>query len=320
VRATRLTPGSVFADKYEVQRLLGKGSMGAVYLVVERPTGEKRALKLLFAGAAADARATERFSRESSVAGEIASPHVVKVLAAGTAERTPWLVMEYVEGKDLAAFLRENEPAPPEALRAVLAQLFSAVSAAHAASVVHRDLKPENIFITGDLRAPFVKVLDFGVAKRLGMSPHNSTATGLGTPLWTAPEQSNRARGLTPAADVWALGLLAFFVLTRRIYWLHVKESSSLHELLIEISTKELPPASARAKDLGWEGRLPAGFDAWFARCVVRDPAARFPDAGQAKAALEKVLAPRRRTALWIGVGVVTAAASIAVAAALAGR
>jgi serine/threonine protein kinase len=317
VATVRLQPSSVFASAYRVIRLLGKGSMGSVYLAEELATGEKRALKVLHSQMKKDSRTGARFEREATVHLRIASERVVKVFASGVDDttRSPWLAMEYVEGESLAKLAAAKPELPKRDARAILEQLFDAVAAAHDAQVVHRDLKPENVIVRRDGKgAVHVKVLDFGLAKLLGLSKENSTAMGLGTPLWTAPEQ-NKERGLTPAADVWALGLVVFFVWTGKLYWRHAAEGSSPVELLMEISRAKIEPASERARELGYAEPLPEGFDAWFAKCVARDPAERFASAREARSALDAVLGTRRGHP-WVVIAV--AAAVLVLAAVLA--
>jgi serine/threonine-protein kinase len=175
-------------------------------------------------------------------------------------------------------------------VRGVLSQIFSALTVAHAAGIVHRDLKPENIRVSGTAEAPSVKLLDFGIAKDFGVDTLSGTTPGLGTPLWTAPEQARESYAPVPNADVWALGLLTFFALIGVPYWRHAGERASLADLAIELLKSEIAPASARARELGLEALLPRGFDAWFERSVSRDPSRRFRDAGEAWRALEPLL------------------------------
>jgi serine/threonine-protein kinase len=170
-------------------------------------------------------------------------------------------------------------------------QLGHALGAAHDAGVVHRDLKPENIFLARSMRAGRareVKVLDFGVAKIVAEGTQAKTTSAVGTPLWLAPEtMQGRA---SPASDVWALGLIAFDMLVGFNFWRATDAASpGLADVLREITLEPIPLASARAAQKG--RAVPAGFDGWFQRCVARDPAARFPSARQAFAALAPVLA-----------------------------
>jgi hypothetical protein len=195
--------------------------------------------------------------------------------------------------------LDKGTPVPIAQVRVVFEQLGHAVAAAHQAGIVHRDLKPENIFLAESQRtgSPFVvKVLDFGIAKFLQDSPTKLTQ-GVGTPFWMAPEQIDDHGRVTPATDVWALGLIAFSLLTARCYWKSLQApENTIARFYREVSVDPIVPASVRARELGCLVTLPAGFDAWFARCVARDPGERFPDAGLCLAAVMPVLAQTEGT------------------------
>src|SRR5262249_47207833 len=121
------------------------------------------------------------------------------------------------------------------------------------------------------------------------------TREGLGTPLWTAPEQGREGYVAAPSSDVWALGLIMFFLLTGKHYWLKAENDAPLAELLTELARSPIIDPSVRAKELGAPGRIPAGFDAWFTRAVDRDAAKRFRDASHAFARLAPVLAKSTR-------------------------
>jgi serine/threonine protein kinase len=175
-----------------------------------------------------------------------------------------------------------------------LRPICHALGAAHGAGVVHRDIKPENVFIVSTKSAggeTGVKVLDFGIAKIAAQMRTAHTGV-IGTPLWMAPEQTDPSAEAGPPADVWAIGLLTFWMLTGRHYWRAAAvPSSSMHALMREILFEPMPTSRERAAQLGVGGRIPPGFDAWFARAAAREPAARFPDANEAFRALEPVLA-----------------------------
>jgi serine/threonine-protein kinase len=294
MKAHRLQPDAVVGGRYVVRRLLGQGSMGSVYLVEETATRTPRALKLMSPDLAEDTSFLARFAREAQVGKAIKSDHVVRVLATGVEPKhgLPWLVMEYLEGEDLARWLDARPPLDRAAAVAILAQLFDAVGAAHDAAVVHRDLRPDNVFVSTREGRPFLKVIDFGVAKVVREASLGATAPGLGAPLWAAPEQGARG-GIKPSADVWSLGLLAFRLLGGAMFWksAHVEGASPM-DLAIELLRAPIPPASVRAREIGVADRLPAGFDAWFARAVVRDREQRFPNARAAWAALAPLFAP----------------------------
>jgi len=253
------------------------------------------ALKLLNLSATRDPRAARRFEREAESGARVDSPYVARTLASGTLGDggLAWLAMEFADGVGLDELVRQQGPLGPEQAHAVLAQIFSALSAAHSAGIVHRDLKAENVRVERAGTELRVKLLDFGIAKDFGVDTLSGTAPGLGTPLWTAPEQARPDYTPAPSADVWALGLLTFFILTGAPYWRHAGEHASLADLALELLRGEIVPASQRARELGLPA-LPAGLDDWFARAVCREPAPRFRDAAQAWRGLEPLLAPHR--------------------------
>jgi serine/threonine protein kinase len=301
--ARTLTPGTVFAEDYRVERLLSQGGQGSLYVVEQLSTKRSRALKLMRPELVGRPDLRRRFDTEARVGARIESDHVVDVIASGVEGETgtPWLVMELLEGEELGARVEAKGPLLPGEVREVFGQLCHALGAAHRVSIVHRDLKPENVYLAKPRRRgapPLVKVIDFGVARMMAeVQTANRTQSMLGTPLWMAPEQVTPGVPITPAADVWSLGLLAFYALTGRSFWLAGEEADAgVWKILNEVCVLPIPSASARAAAQGREAMLPAGFDAWFARCVDRDAAQRFADAAGAYEALEPLLpepAPR---------------------------
>ena len=283
--ALLLGPGSVVGGEYTIRAPLEEGGMGAVYIAEQRSTGKLRALKLMHREIVADPALQRRFEQEARVASRIRSEHVVDVLAAGVDEPSglPFLVMELLEGRDLRHHIDAVGSLPHHEIRAIYEQLCHAMAAAHEGGVVHRDLKPENVFLARSLRAggaPFtVKVLDFGIAKIAAEAGTRATKGAVGSPLWMAPEQT--APGpVTPAADVWALGLLAYELVTGSSFWRAANsDGGTTAQLLREIVLDPIPSASTRAREQGLAHLLPEGFDAWFARCVEREPEQRFADA-----------------------------------------
>ena len=287
-----LEPGLVFAGDFRIAHRLALGAAGAVYVADQVSSGARRALKVMQADLARDEGARALFEREARVGAHIESDHVVLVVGAGVDRDTsmPWVAMELLEGVDLGKRVAENGPMPPAEVAILLAQACDALGKAHEVGIVHGDVKPANVFLAKSRRpdAPFeVKMLDFGVAK-LTVEESVASAGASGTPLWMAPEQASSSPGGTvgPSTDVWALGLVAFHALTGKSYWVAGNAAEpDVTALLAEIQREPLEAASARAARVG-AAALPAGFDAWFARCVARDAAARFPNAAEAYAAL----------------------------------
>ena len=273
-------------------RLLGEGGMGVVYVAEQLSTGRLRALKLMRSWSSGDEDA-RRFKQEARVGALIQSEHIVDVIAAGvdSSSGCPWLAMELLDGADLATYMAQKGALGLLETGAILRQVCAGLGAAHDSRLIHRDVKPENLFLTRSETAEtgyVVKVLDFGIAKLLDGSA--KTTRSIGSPLWMAPEQTQTRPELSCATDVWPLGLIAFAMLTGNSYWLSaVSPDIELAGVLREIVLTPLPMASERAAELN-SPPLPNAFDAWFARCVVRDPAARFQHAREAWQAFEPML------------------------------
>ena len=275
-----LTPGSVFAGRYEVQRLIGQGGMGAVYEVVHRETRRRVALKVLLPVLVSDADARARFAQEASITAEIESEHIVETFDAGVDRESgcPFIVMELLRGESLGERLAARQRVSANDVVEILRQVGAVLQETHARGIIHRDLKPDNVFLArredGSCR---VKVLDFGIAKVLEQAGLTRNTVNIGTPLYMAPEQLDGSR-IGPATDLFALTHIAFELLTGESYWEHeVRTAQSTMALLraIEGGMPELP--HARAHKLGIFVGEP--FDAWFLRGTARDPRQRFQDA-----------------------------------------
>ena len=272
ITAPNLPP--LIASRYVPVRLIAKGGMGAVYEVEHARTGERLALKVLLSHVATSGEELERFKREARAPARIKSEHVVRVTDADVApelDGAPFLVMELLEGADLEREADANPPAPATVV-VWLRQVARALDKAHALGIVHRDLKPKNLFLSrAEDRAPVVKILDFGILK---MAEGNTgpTASGqiVGTPKYMAPEQASATAPVTPAADRYALGLVAYRLLVGESYY-----QGGMMIILGELLYGELQPPSARGAPFG------AAFDAWFLKACARDPEQRFPSAAQ---------------------------------------
>ena len=255
--------------------------MGVVYEVEHTHTGQHLALKVLTQQAASSA---ERFKREARAASSIQSDHIVRVTDADTApelDGAPFLVMELLEGGDLEHVTGERPAAPSDVIE-WLRQVARALDKAHAKGIVHRDLKPANLFLTTrEDGSPLVKVLDFGIAKVAAEATLTQSDTFLGTPGFMAPEQADpKGAPVTFRTDLYALGLIAFKLLTGHSYW----TGGSLVQLLSQILVKPMAPPSERSSSLG------AAFDAWFLRACDRDANKRFSSAFEQVEALAVAL------------------------------
>ncbi|MBI5518075.1 MAG: serine/threonine protein kinase [Deltaproteobacteria bacterium] len=281
-----LTPGTVIGGDYRVLGPLAQGGMGCVYAAEQLSTGRRRAVKVMHPELVQDGMARERFAREATLGARIQSAHIVEVFGAGVCPTTglPWLAMEHLEGEDLGSRVRRQGPLKHTEVLEIIEQLGECLGAIHRAGVVHRDIKPENLFLATARggAGPRLKVLDLGIARpTLAFGSDGALTGALGSPRWMAPEQCHRGSP-GPPADVWAFGMVAFYLWTGTSYWLAAQGEERLSELLLEVLAGPLEPASRRAEALGRGGRLPPGFDGWFARCAARDPSERFPDGASA--------------------------------------
>jgi serine/threonine protein kinase len=293
----QLTPGAEFAGEFRIVRPLSEGGMGAVYVVEQVSTGKQRALKVMHPSLVGDESLRQRFVQEARIGAKIDSDHVVEVVAAGIdpATSTPWLAMELLQGETLAERVDTMGPRHIAEVREVLGQLCHALAAAHKVGIVHRDLKPENIFLGIARRegVPFVvKVLDFGIAKLVAEAETKQTAA-MGSPLWMSPEQADLGGLISPRTDVWALGLIVFWMLTGKEYWkgAHVENPNPV-QLVTEMKFNPLVTASERAKEYGQLEKLPPRFDLWFGKCVTRELADRYADAREARRGFEELNGP----------------------------
>ena len=203
--------------KYEIVRLVGAGGMGAVYEAVHTQLGKRVAIKVLAPAVAANPEARARFLREAQLTSKVRHAHAVDVTDMGTEGDQTFLVMELLDGEDLAARLeRDRRFAMPE-LVDVMLPVCSAVAAAHAAGVIHRDLKPQNIFLARSANGTLPKVLDFGISKAQDTATADAlTGSGavIGTPYYLAPEQVIDSRRASPASDQYAIGVVLYECLT----------------------------------------------------------------------------------------------------------
>lgn len=283
---------AVIAKRYRVIRELGRGGMGVVYLVKHMHTGESLALKLLLSGAGAPQDAVERFKREMRAPARIRSEYVVRVTDADVApelDGAPFLVMELLDGCDLTEVLKQRKKLSPEEVVWILHQVAKALDKSHALGIVHRDLKPGNLFLhrKEDQRL-IVKLLDFGIARlttpaNLSIDQEHRTQTGaiLGTPAFLSPEQARGdSRHIGPPSDIWAVGMIAFRMLTGESFWI----PGSLANLLSQVLIDPIPPATQRAPS------LPKAFDAWFEKSCHRDPTQRWTSVGEQVTALADAL------------------------------
>jgi serine/threonine-protein kinase len=211
---TTLESGQVLAQRYRIQRLLGKGGMGAVYLADDEVLGELVALKVISSAFSSDETAMiARFRREASAARKVSSPQVIRIHDLGEARPgLLYLSMEYFAGRTLADVIAQRGVVPLKDVDDILRQVCAGLEAAHQAGVIHRDLKPSNVLV-GERGA--VKLIDFGLATTLVGDSLTATGAILGTPHYMAPEQV-RGKPVDARTDIYALGALAYHLVTGR--------------------------------------------------------------------------------------------------------
>ena len=285
--------GELIAGKYRVERTLGRGGMGEVYLAKHVELDERVALKMMLPEAAKNPEAVQRFMREARAAVKIKSDHVVRVTDVGTLETgLPYMAMEYLEGSDLREILTERGRLPLEEAAEYILQALEALAEAHARGIVHRDLKPGNVFLTRRRDGtPIVKVLDFGISKVITgtlatSDPLPKNAALMGSPLSMSPEQMKASRNVDMRADIWAVGVMLYELLTGDVPF----KGDSLPELCAVIVLDGVTP---KARDVVPE--LPEGVDQVIAGCLARKRDERFANAAEVARALAPFAPERAR-------------------------
>ncbi len=292
----RLGPDALFAVDYRVlRRLVDEGRGGRAAYVVEHLSQRKeRVLELLPQVLVGDAESRARFERDAIAPSYLGSEHLVAPVTVGVDEATgtPWLLREYAAGTDLAKSLAERGPPPPATAAALLSQLCAALGAAHQAGMVHGNLSPATFLLSPaphDATLVRLQLLDLGVGRLVV----ESAAAGAPFSPWRAPELFGAANTMAAGADIWAIGLAAFALYTGISFWKHPGDPAALAR---EILSGDIPLASVRASEGHRGARVPLGFDAWFRRCVARDPRMRFTSARDAWAVFESTVATSAST------------------------
>lgn len=263
-------PGAIVAEKYVIARQIGRGGMGAVYVVEHRITGKKLALKCLLPEHVEHPEFVERFLREAQAAGRIEHRNVVDVFDVGQDGQLIYIVMELLDGKPLSELLRAGQLSLEETLQ-ILLRAMNGVAAAHAVGIVHRDLKPDNIFVcvgqSGRLDDP--RVLDFGISKLEDdvSKPLTKSGVMLGTPYYMAFEQINSQRDLDQRVDIYAMGVILYEAMAGQLPYV----AESVGALAIRMMSGPPVPLSQLRPE------LPEGLVDVVMRSVARDRDQRFP-------------------------------------------
>jgi serine/threonine protein kinase len=280
-------PGEILEDKYEVQRVLGTGAMGAVVRATHILRQAPVALKFMSPKIMNRPGVVQRFLNEGIAASRIDSDHVVKVLdVSKLPSGVPYMVMEYLEGEDLAELIeREGTPGLNNVPRCVhfVLQMLRGLQVAHRVGIVHRDMKPANCFIiTKDGEPDYVKIVDFGISKieqdddELRLT---QTHAALGTPLYMSPEQARNPRNVDPRSDLYSVTAILYELMSGKTPF--VPESGTFSELLMQLGTEEPPSLEITCSG------LPNGFWDAVYRGLVKKPDDRYQDAIEMATALE---------------------------------
>jgi len=272
--------GTRVGGSYQLQRFIGAGGMGAVYEAVG-PDDERVAVKVLLE-TVQNEETLSRFRRETAIAVDVDSPHVVRALASGVDEElgVPFMVMPLFVGLDLSQLLERIGAVQPAVVARIIRQACRALQAAHDRGVVHRDIKPANVYLDQARDgAVTVRVLDFGIAK-LRDTDAELTETGslLGTPTYMSPEQCRSSKGVGTGADVWSLGVTMYEALCGTAPY---AEADTLGELYLAIMTQEVTHLQERAP---W---VEPGFASVVHGCLLREPTDRCPSMAELAEALE---------------------------------
>jgi eukaryotic-like serine/threonine-protein kinase len=283
--------GQLLAGKYRVERVLGVGGMGIVVAALHIQLDERVALKFLLPEALGNGEAVARFAREARAAVKIKSEHVARVSDVGTLDDgAPYMVMEYLDGVDLCAWLTQRGALPIEQAVEFVLQACEAIAEAHTLGIVHRDLKPANLFI---IQRPdgalAVKVLDFGISRTMDLGPSGGmtkTCAVMGSPLYMSPEQMQSSKDADARSDIWALGVVLYELISGRPPF----QGEALPEVVFRVMSA--PPNPLRVACPG----VPPGLEAVVLKCLEKDPKQRYQDIGALALTLFE-FAPKRSKA-----------------------
>ena len=263
--------GDVIDDKYEIVGVVGRGGMGVVFEALHRRLRQRVALKMLHPHVKEEHGVIERFEREARAAGQLLSSNVARVLDVATSSTgLPYIVMEFLEGRDLQDELDVKKQLPVEEAVDYILQACAAMHEAHALGIIHRDLKPANLFLCPTTDGPVIKILDFGISKITSEVDGRLTAamTTLGSPIYMSPEQLRGASDVDARTDLWSLGVVLYELLA----------GCPPHAGPVTVVTAAIltdaPPRLASFRD-----DVPIELEAVIAKALQKYPVNRFQDA-----------------------------------------
>jgi serine/threonine-protein kinase len=280
-------PGETIDGKYEVEAVVGTGGMGVVLAARHVALGQRVAVKFLLPDVAKrQPEAVERFLREARAVTQLKSEHVARVMDVATAEGgAAYLVMEYLEGRDLRRVLEEQGRLPVEAVVDYVLQAAEALAEAHARGIVHRDLKPANLFLTRGIDgSPLVKVLDFGISKAPAKGERGITRTDavMGSPGYMSPEQIRSAKNVDQRSDVWGLGIVLYELVSGQPPF----DGDNIATLSAQIVVETPKPVESLRPE------VPKALADAVAKCLEKEPTKRFASMSELAAALAPFASP----------------------------
>lgn len=286
--------GEVLAGKYRVERVLGKGGMGVVVAATHLQLGLRVAIKFLLEDASKET--VSRFIREARAAVRLKSEHAARVLDVGDLpDGAPYMVMEYLEGNDLSHLVRSQGALPTAEAVLYVLHTCEAMAEAHSIGIIHRDLKPANLFLTrGADGALTIKVLDFGISKTLtgsdavAMQTLTDPNAPIGSPQYMAPEQIVDGRSVDARADLWALGVILYELLSGQPPF----DAASISHLFVKILHEPQRPLSEMRPD------LPEALVGVIAACLTKDPGLRVASCAELRRLLLPFASERMRARL----------------------
>ncbi|HJL20004.1 MAG TPA: serine/threonine-protein kinase, partial [Sandaracinaceae bacterium LLY-WYZ-13_1] len=270
----------MIAGKYRIEKLLGEGGMGAVYVAINQVLQRRVGLKVMNERFASVPAAVQRFHREAIAASRVSHPSIVQVFDAGSHEGKPWIAMEMLEGESLGDRL-ERGPMPLDDVVRMASGVLSALAEVHEEGIVHRDLKPDNIFLAATRGGGWVpKVLDFGVAKDTSegqLSKLTATGAVVGTAYYLSPEQAKGLPDIDARTDVYAMGVVLFECLSGDMPF----EAETITQLIAKMFTEAPRPLAAVAPN------VPQAIADVIDTCLEQDREQRFQTARALLGALE---------------------------------
>lgn len=275
-----MNPGYEIGHRYRIIRSLGEGGMANVYLAHDMVLDRDVSVKLLRLDLRDDPSTKRRFHREAMAATQLNDPHIVGIYDVGEDHGLQYMVMQYVKGTDLKAYIKKHYPIPLPQVIDIMEQVLSAVATAHAHGIIHRDLKPQNVLIDENKN---VKITDFGIAVAVSQDSLTQTNTLMGSVHYLSPEQA-RGSIATKQSDIYSLGIILFELLTGKVPF----EGETAVSIALKHFREEIPSVREQNKE------IPQALENVIIKATAKEPAERYSSVNEMAADLKTVLDPQR--------------------------